>query len=255
MHSTLFVFAHLLLGFMPCFEAAGLMEHFDGIEGFLCIRSEFTRIVPQANSKIECASHCTQELQCKAFTVATTGGSVGVCRLFVFDRCSKRVRECGSCSVRGRVFVRRLDQRLRAGALCPAGYGDDLCGSKYKLYPDIQFWSPSKAKCDSEAGLVIMADVIDATEMSHVDALCNRSSTGTFLGGVQPPGSPEPAGGWIWASCGFPIDPSLWCCSEPNNNPSQNVTVSYFRTPKLCDLLDTSTEAVGVLCECVSPFD
>ena len=40
----------------------------------------------------------------------------------------------------------------------------------------------------------------------------------TFLKSIyQPPGSPEPAGGWIWVS-GEPVTYTNWIAGEPNNN-------------------------------------
>jgi hypothetical protein len=40
---------------------------------------------------------------------------------------------------------------------------------------------------------------------------------GPWLGGVQPPGSPEPASGWRWIT-GEPFNYSNWASGQPNNN-------------------------------------
>jgi len=42
---------------------------------------------------------------------------------------------------------------------------------------------------------------------------------GPWLGGLQPPGSPEPAGGWQWVT-GEPWDFTNWNWDEPNNSGS-----------------------------------
>jgi hypothetical protein len=44
---------------------------------------------------------------------------------------------------------------------------------------------------------------------------------GPWLGGVQPPGSPEPAGGWRWIT-GEPFNYSNWASGQPNNNDNEN---------------------------------
>ena len=46
---------------------------------------------------------------------------------------------------------------------------------------------------------------------------------GPWIGGYQPPGSPEPDGGWTWVT-GEPWDYENWYPGEPNNNPNENHT-------------------------------
>src|SRR5438552_3296743 len=45
----------------------------------------------------------------------------------------------------------------------------------------------------------------------------STDSWGPWIGGVQPPGSPEPAGGWTWVT-GEPFIYQHWNAGEPNNS-------------------------------------
>jgi hypothetical protein len=66
-----------------------------------------------------------------------------------------------------------------------------------------------------------LASITSAAENSFVfsllsDPLCWYGGSGLWIGGIQPPGSPEPAGGWQW-STGEPFSYSNWGAAEPNN--------------------------------------
>jgi hypothetical protein len=63
-----------------------------------------------------------------------------------------------------------------------------------------------------------LASINSADENTFIWNTWNTVSSGTavWLGGYQPPGSPEPAGGWSWAS-GEPFSYTNWNPGEPNN--------------------------------------
>uniref|UniRef100_A0A1I8GTV8 C-type lectin domain-containing protein n=1 Tax=Macrostomum lignano TaxID=282301 RepID=A0A1I8GTV8_9PLAT len=206
-------------------------QQYSLIDGSLCINAEFVEFHPAVVRKLACASLCSRKLRCQAFSLAD-----GPCQLFVFDKCSKSVRSCG-CSRRGRVFVKQRPG-LEAGALCPSGYGMDLCGVKYKLYSGIGTWWPSRQKCESESGLVIMADVTSEQEMSHVNSIYSTYSSGQsiWLGGLQPAGSAEPLGGWYWVGCNTSVG-SFWAKDQPDNFlGGENVISKYLDFMGLTDI-------------------
>uniref|UniRef100_A0A1I8FHX7 Apple domain-containing protein n=1 Tax=Macrostomum lignano TaxID=282301 RepID=A0A1I8FHX7_9PLAT len=84
--------------------------------GFLCIRPEYQTTVSGVTSDILCAELCSNDQRCQAFSLAD-----GPCQLFVFDKCSKSVKDCG-CS-RKEPGVREAQQPDSSRArLCPSGY-------------------------------------------------------------------------------------------------------------------------------------
>uniref|UniRef100_A0A1I8HTM9 C-type lectin domain-containing protein n=2 Tax=Macrostomum lignano TaxID=282301 RepID=A0A1I8HTM9_9PLAT len=217
---------------------------FSPIDGSLCINSDFVRTFAGAASELQCAILCRLRPQCQAFSL-----SDGPCQLFEFNKCSKSVRDCG-CSRRGRVFVRQ-QPGLPAGLLCPPGYGDDLCGVKYKVVSGS--WDDIKSTCESESGLVIMADVTSTEELAQVNQIrsLHTGSSPMWLGGFQAPGSIEPSGGWHWLSCNISMDSSLWHPNEPNDKGGQDKLAAMNGRDGLTDL----TSASFGLCECASPFN
>uniref|UniRef100_A0A1I8J208 C-type lectin domain-containing protein n=1 Tax=Macrostomum lignano TaxID=282301 RepID=A0A1I8J208_9PLAT len=208
--------------------------------GSLCIRSAFTRTLPGIASELRCSIECGGESSCQAFTMAD-----GPCQLFVFDRCSKSVRDCG-CSRRGRLFVKR-QPGLEPGALCPPGYADELCGVKYRLINSTATWSAQKLRCESDSGLAMLADVTNSSEMSHVEAMYTALSPGVavYLGGYRVfPGAAQ-TDGWLWTACNITVDDTLWGSGEPNSF-GEKATARYPTVPKLVDITDSG--AYGALC-------
>src|SRR5215216_4699575 len=55
----------------------------------------------------------------------------------------------------------------------------------------------------------------------------NGDSWGPWLGGLQPPGSIEPAGGWMWHT-GEPFSFLGWNTGEPNNNAGNEDRIDLF---------------------------
>jgi len=98
-----------------------------------------------------------------------------------------------------------------------------------------------------------LATITSAGEDAFVAAL-NGSSY--LLGGFQPPGSPEPAGGWQWVT-GEPWGYTNWDTDQPNNfyglqgNPipfgSPEEVLAFHNNPRWNDLprLENSSSAFG----------
>uniref|UniRef100_A0A1I8HBZ5 C-type lectin domain-containing protein n=1 Tax=Macrostomum lignano TaxID=282301 RepID=A0A1I8HBZ5_9PLAT len=180
--------------------------------GSLCIRSAFTRTLAGIASELQCSIECGREPSCQAFTTAD-----GPCQLFLFDRCSKSVRDCG-CSRRGRLFVKR-QPGLEPGALCPPGYGNELCGVKYRTISTTASWSAQKLRCESDSGLAMLADVTDSPEKSHVEAMYTALSPGVavYLGGYRMFRGAAQTDGWLWAACNITVDKRVWAAGEPTD--------------------------------------
>jgi len=60
-----------------------------------------------------------------------------------------------------------------------------------------------------------------------LDANDRRSGHGPYLGGYQPEGSPEPAGGWTWVT-GEPFSYANWAAGQPDNWQGKENTVEFF---------------------------
>ncbi len=54
-----------------------------------------------------------------------------------------------------------------------------------------------------------------------IDPVENDTSLGPWIGGLQPPGSVEPAGGWTWVT-GEPMTYTNWGPGQPNNSGDQD---------------------------------
>jgi hypothetical protein len=75
-----------------------------------------------------------------------------------------------------------------------------------------------------------LATVTSDQEQSFISTTFNFSAVpgnGTYLGGFQPVGSPEPAGGWQWVT-GEPFSVNHWAPREPNNLGGEDV-IEYPR--------------------------
>lgn len=74
----------------------------------------------------------------------------------------------------------------------------------------------------------------------HIDIF--NSQIGPWLGGFQPAGSPEPAGGWQWVT-GENFAFTNWSSDEPNNSGGTENRLHFFgnpgRTSRWNDVIDT----------------
>ena len=81
-------------------------------------------------------------------------------------------------------------------------------------------WAQANEKARNEGGY--LATITSSQENDFVFGLINApqywflGQFGPYLGGYQPPGSSEPAGGWTWLT-GEPWDFSNWAGGQPDN--------------------------------------
>jgi hypothetical protein len=90
--------------------------------------------------------------------------------------------------------------------------------------PDRINWTDAQAAVVAAGGY--LATITSAEEQAFVyaQALANLAvwepsgdRRGPWLGGLQPPGSPEPGGAWGWVT-GEPFAYTYWTSGEPNNS-------------------------------------
>jgi hypothetical protein len=107
-------------------------------------------------------------------------------------------------------------------------------------------WDDAKAAAISKGGT--LATITSAEENSFVFALTDSTTywypfsdtaaIGPWLGGFQPDGSPEPAGGWKWVT-GEPFVYTNWAAGQPDNFSAEDHLQFYGnvgRTPTWNDL-------------------
>ena len=108
-------------------------------------------------------------------------------------------------------------------------------GHRYQVVPGGMTWGEANAAAQTAGGY--LATITSAAENDFVFSLIDRasmwSSSGTsrfgpWIGGVQSPGSPEPAGGWGWIT-GEAFGYSNWYPGEPNNGNGNQDRI-YFLT-------------------------
>lgn len=86
-------------------------------------------------------------------------------------------------------------------------------------------WSNANIAATNRGGY--LATITSAAENTFVfnlatpDATVWYSGYGPWLGGVQPAGSVEPAGGWAWVT-GEPFTYRNWAQGQPNNNQNED---------------------------------
>ena len=78
----------------------------------------------------------------------------------------------------------------------------------------------------SAAENAFIFSLVDSAEF-WVEFPSNGWALGPWLGGLQPPGSPEPAGGWLWVT-GEAWSYTNWHAGQPNNDPSENQDRLHF---------------------------
>lgn len=115
-------------------------------------------------------------------------------------------------------------------------------------------WSEARVAAMAMGGY--LATITSEAENAFAFSLVDRpefwmspgiNSIGPWIGGYQPPGSPEPAGGWRWIHGEGPLVFKRWDGGEPNNNPGgvpEDVTVFWAtgqnrRSPAWNDVTDS----------------
>jgi hypothetical protein len=114
-----------------------------------------------------------------------------------------------------------------AGIAPTARKNAELCkatGHWYELVADAVTWpqAAAKARALSHKGLRgHLAIVTSQEENDFLTAMLRQRGPQdvwqVWLGGLQPPGSEEPKGGWCWMD-GEPMDYTHWFSCEPNNS-------------------------------------
>jgi len=109
-------------------------------------------------------------------------------------------------------------------------------GHRYQpvLVPGGITWEAANSQAQSAGGY--LASITSSEENDFVFGLVSQPdfwsrgmgsySYGPWLGGYQPPGSPEPAGGWQWTS-GEAFTYTNWDSGEPNNAGGESY-ISFF---------------------------
>jgi hypothetical protein len=113
-------------------------------------------------------------------------------------------------------------------------------GHWYKavLTPDGITWDDAKAEAEAEGGHLatlssapeneFIFDLIDAAPFWYTDQY--NSSHGPWIGGFQPPGSPEPDGNWQWVT-GEPFSFTAWYSGQPDNFGGAECRLNYYAKP------------------------
>lgn len=116
-------------------------------------------------------------------------------------------------------------------------------GHTYMLFShsDGLNWADAQAHAESIGGTLATIGSLEENEFVynelqigsnprvwHVDQF--NSNIGPWLGGLQPPGSSEPAGGWEWVT-GEPWVFTNWAHNEPNNSGGAENRAHFFGNP------------------------
>ncbi len=92
------------------------------------------------------------------------------------------------------------------------------------VYSGGSTWEDAQIAAEAAGGY--LATITSAEENAFVFSLVHgkpeywNGTSGPWLGGFQPPGSPEPAGNWIWIT-GEPFGYTNWYPGEPTNGENQ----------------------------------
>jgi hypothetical protein len=117
-------------------------------------------------------------------------------------------------------------------------------------------WSNASFIASNRGGY--LATITSSNENAFVFALVSQDPSfwyhspfntwwGPWLGGVQPAGSPEPAGGWQWLT-GEPVTYSNWSPGQPNNSNGNENRIQFGGQTSIAgtwnDLSETNTTYV-----------
>jgi hypothetical protein len=127
--------------------------------------------------------------------------------------------------------------------------GNNLFGPNlYQVVPFSGTWDAANADALATGG--DLAAITSAEENAAVFALVDQSQywnggSGPWIGGWQPSGSDEPAGGWLWTT-GDRFTYSNWAPGEPNNSGDEN-RIQFFSTAgRAATWNDASSSALPV---------
>ena len=92
-------------------------------------------------------------------------------------------------------------------------------------------WDQAKQAAENSTYLGFpgyLATITSSEESNFVSNLMNGILGEVFIGGYQPAGSPEPAGGWQWVT-GEPWSYTAWRGAEPNNSSGRENVIKMFQ--------------------------
>lgn len=124
-------------------------------------------------------------------------------------------------------------------------------GHYYDFVPDVVNWHQAKAAAELMTFLGVQGHLATVTSQAEHDFLLSTfpaasAHAGPWLGGFQPAGSPEPAGGWTWIT-GEPFVFTIWRAGEPNNANGEDAL--HMSDAQWNDLDSNGLSAVGYLVE------
>ncbi len=90
------------------------------------------------------------------------------------------------------------------------------------LVPGGLNWFAAKAAAESRYFMGVQGHLATITSAQEDNFIGTISGYQRWLGGFQPPGSPEPAGNWQWVTC-EPFSYTNWRSGEPNNSHGEDV--------------------------------
>jgi hypothetical protein len=114
-------------------------------------------------------------------------------------------------------------------------------GHRYQVVPVSAGVTWQQANAAALAADGYLATITSAAENSFVFSLIDRASMwsssgawrfGPWIGGVQPPGSAEPAGGWGWGT-GEAFAYSNWYAGQPDNGNGNQDRIYFFTASPL----------------------
>lgn len=154
----------------------------------------------------------------------------------------------------------KLDAPLETsdGRVIPAGaalwaLGPNANGHYYEIVvsPGIG-WLTAKAEAALRGGHLATISSKDENDFVAALALSEpavfKGDWGPWLGAFQPPGSPEPAGGFTWVT-GEPFVFTNWAApGEPSNTGGESV-IGFYQTPRWGDYKDSVSYANGYVVE------
>ena len=124
-------------------------------------------------------------------------------------------------------------------------------------------WSAANIAAQSAGGYLVT--ITSQAENSFVFSLIDDpiywysgyNLRGPWIGGYQPPGSPEPDGGWSWVT-GEPFVYSNWDAAQPNESNNNNENRIHFgnrpyRTPTWNDVPENFPEIKAYVVEIPEP--
>lgn len=88
---------------------------------------------------------------------------------------------------------------------------------EYALTLDVGDWDIAEAEAVAVGGHLVTINTLEENNWL-VSTFSQVVDDDLWIGLYQLPGSPEPAGGWVWIS-GEPVTHVGWSGLEPNNNP------------------------------------